>query len=148
MPVGRLARVWAAPMPLFVYGSLLFPEVMEVLIGRNPRRRPAAVDDWRVVGLPGEVYPGLVSSPGSTASGELLCDLTGSEWEVLDAFENDIYDLAVINSRALGADVWAYVVADVLDYPVEWDARGFADNQLPEYLRRCAQWRSRHLGRQ
>ncbi|MGL5823368.1 MAG: gamma-glutamylcyclotransferase family protein [Nocardioides sp.] len=134
-------------MPLFVYGSLLFPEVMEVLIGRNPSRLPVAADDWRVVALPGEVYPGLVSSPGSTASGDLVCDLTESEWDVLDAFENDIYDLAMIRFRDMGPGAWAYVVARPFDDPGDWDSTGFADSQLPAYLQRCAQWRSRYVGR-
>jgi hypothetical protein len=37
---GRLSAVWADPAPLFVYGSLLFPEVMRILIGRDPERTP------------------------------------------------------------------------------------------------------------
>ncbi|MGL5827345.1 MAG: gamma-glutamylcyclotransferase family protein [Nocardioides sp.] len=128
-------------MPLFVYGSLLFPEVMEVLIGRNPARTAATVEGWRVVALAGEVYPGLVDSPDSTAGGELIHDLTEWEWRILDAFENDIYDLRPIGSRAGGSAAWAYVLAVPPTDPRDWDSQGFMDNDLAAYLQSCARWR-------
>jgi hypothetical protein len=40
---GRLARLPEDPENLFVYGSLLFPEVLQVLLGRVPSMSPVVV---------------------------------------------------------------------------------------------------------
>src|SRR3989442_15410683 len=77
---------------LFVYGSLLFPEVLLALLGRLPSRTPATAPGWRVAALPGRPYPGLVPGPGS-ASGLLMTGLREEEWDTLIAFEGDLYDL-------------------------------------------------------
>jgi Gamma-glutamyl cyclotransferase, AIG2-like len=57
---GQPDRLSAAPADLFIYGSLLFAEVMRVLIGRAPDSTPAALVGWCVAALPGRVYPALV----------------------------------------------------------------------------------------
>ena len=50
------------PDALFVYGTLMFPEVLEVLLGRTPEMAPAALDGWRAAALADRVYPGLVAA--------------------------------------------------------------------------------------
>src|SRR6266487_644351 len=91
-PSGQPGRLSAGSEALFVYGSLLFPEVMRVLLGRIPAGLPASVAGWRVAALPGRVYPALV--PGETvAKGQLISDLTPADWRLLDAFEDDVYEL-------------------------------------------------------
>src|SRR4051794_21133301 len=83
---GRPDRLSVDPEALFVYGSLQFPEVLFALIDRVPAHSPASAEGWRVAGLPGRVYPGLITGE-STASGYLLTGLSPAEWRILDAFE-------------------------------------------------------------
>ncbi len=60
---GWPARSADPDAPLFAYGSLRFPEVLEVLLGRVPSTKPAEAEGWRVIPLPGLVYP----RPGARA---------------------------------------------------------------------------------
>ncbi|GLZ16185.1 hypothetical protein Acsp04_64200 [Actinomadura sp. NBRC 104425] len=81
---------------LFVYGTLRFPEVLRVLLGRVPDMRPATATGWSVRALPGKVYPGLVADPDGVARGLVMTDLTEDERRLLDAFEGDGYDPVLI----------------------------------------------------
>ena len=138
---GRLG-VAAASTALFTYGTLMFPEVLAVLLGRVPASVPASVDGWRVLAIPGVSYPALVVAPGR-ARGRVLLDLRPEEWRVIDAYEDDIYELRPIGSQPGGLPTVAYVcpttdgVADV-----DWDADRFAAEELTDYARRCARWRA------
>lgn len=128
--------------PLFVYGTLRFPEVLGELLGRTPRLEAAWVSGRRAAALPGRVYPGLVTAAGTVTHGELLSGLTAREWRVLDAFEDDEYDLRPVFAHAGDRDIaaWTYVwLAQVQEH--DWSAPGFATEHLPRYTGRCARWR-------
>jgi gamma-glutamylcyclotransferase (GGCT)/AIG2-like uncharacterized protein YtfP len=127
---------------LFVYGSLLFPEVMRVLLDRVPASTPAAVAGWRVAALPGRVYPALVQAE-AIAKGQLVSGLTPQEWHTLDAFEDKVYELRRLTLTD-GRDGWAYVCTDHTDAsPDDWDMNLFERDHLVSYLKRCATWRQR-----
>jgi gamma-glutamylcyclotransferase (GGCT)/AIG2-like uncharacterized protein YtfP len=91
-----------AGLALFVYGTLMFGEIVEELLGRRPVPTAAVATGWRVARLPGLVYPGLVPAPGRRASGLVLSGLSAAEWTVLDDFEGDAYVLCPVEVRTLG----------------------------------------------
>jgi gamma-glutamylcyclotransferase (GGCT)/AIG2-like uncharacterized protein YtfP len=134
------------PETLFVYGSLLFPEVLRALLDRVPNRVPASASGWCVAALPGRVYPGLVRDHGE-AAGLLMTDLTSHEWRTLDAFEDELYQLQRL-ALSDGRAGWAYVCSDVIQTPPDdWDPQLFAVRDLPAYVRGCIAWRQRYLTR-
>ncbi|MEC3914585.1 gamma-glutamylcyclotransferase family protein [Nocardia sp. CDC160] len=128
--------------PLFVYGTLRFGAVLTELIGRVPEMAAARVLGRRAAALPGRVYPGLVAAAAGVTDGFLLTGLTADEWLVLDAFEDDEYDLVPV-SVSVGERVgyaWTYVwTAEVEER--DWSASEFATEQLPSYVGKCAAWR-------
>ncbi|WP_431970852.1 gamma-glutamylcyclotransferase family protein [Nocardia sp. bgisy134] len=145
---------------LFVYGTLQFPEVLRELLGRCPDLSPAELTGWRAAALPGRVYPGLVPDGRATVRGVLLFGLSAGEWAVLDAFEDDEYDLRPVDFGAERVDdllrphpessegcafvascaVWTYVwTAEATS--VEWRAEAFAAEHLSAFTLRCAGWR-------
>lgn len=138
---------WARKIPyasdaLFVYGTLRFAEVLTELIGRVPDLEPARLPGRRAAALPGRVYPGLVTATASVTEGFLLTGLSAEEWRVLDAFEDDEYDLLPVTVTAGERVVyaWTYVwTAEVADQ--DWSAPSFASEQLPHYVGKCAAWR-------
>ncbi|WP_239382299.1 MULTISPECIES: gamma-glutamylcyclotransferase family protein [unclassified Frankia] len=142
---GRLAPASADPAPLFVYGSLLFPDVLHVLIDRDPHRVPVTVTGWRVIALPERIYPGLIPDPTTTATGHLFDDLTQAERETLDAFEADIYTLTRVPLDH-GRHAWTYACTNPTDFlPAEpWSPEEFTRTHLPTYVDRCTTWRHRH----
>ncbi|SNY89422.1 Gamma-glutamyl cyclotransferase, AIG2-like [Nocardia amikacinitolerans] len=165
-PGGRLARVSTTEHALFVYGTLQFPEVLHQLIGRCPDLSPAELTGWRAAALPGRLYPGLVADARATVRGALLSGLSAGEWAVLDAFEDDEYDLRPVDfdatvradtgvrssrhrpedpdltasARYAPGAVWTYVwTADVT--PRDWRAEEFAAEHLSAFATSCAGWR-------
>ncbi|BAW08288.1 conserved hypothetical protein [Nocardia seriolae] len=88
------------------------------------------------------MYPGLVTATGSVTDGFLLIGLTAEEWRVLDAFEDDDYDLlpAAVTVGERAGYAWTYVwTAEVEER--DWSAAAFAAEQLPHYRGKCAAWR-------
>jgi gamma-glutamylcyclotransferase (GGCT)/AIG2-like uncharacterized protein YtfP len=131
---------------LFAYGTLKFPEVMQVLIGRVPASEPAAVMGWRVAAIPGRPYPAMVSAE-AIAHGLLITDLSGLEWRIIDAFKDEIYELRPL-TLSDGRDAWAYVYAgheEVSSH--DWNAEQFERDSFVAYLRRCAAWRQSYDAR-
>jgi gamma-glutamylcyclotransferase (GGCT)/AIG2-like uncharacterized protein YtfP len=136
-----LRRANAGSAPLFVYGTLQFPEVLTELIGRCPQLDPASVLGWRVAALPGRVYPGLVPDSGGLARGVLLSGLTAAEWEVLDEFEDVEYELRQVPVVDRVESVSTYVWTAEVE-PGNWQADRFAIDHLAGFAARCARWRS------
>ncbi|RAY14951.1 gamma-glutamylcyclotransferase [Actinomadura craniellae] len=121
--------------PLFVYGTLRFPEVLQALLGRVPNRAPAEAPGLRVVALPGRVYPGLIPGAG-IARGLLLTGLTVREQRVLDDFEGPEYErrrIGLGDGRHAAAYLWD-PDADHLDE--EWSPQDFARRHLDDYVDR------------
>lgn len=138
---------WGRRLPraedaLFVYGTLQFPRVLDELLGRTPDLTPAVLPGRRAAALPGRVYPGLVAAPSDSAAGFLLTGLTATEWQVLDAFEDDDYDLVPVSVHAGDREVYAWTYSwlpEVL--PENWSAAAFTTDHLPRYAEKCAIWR-------
>ncbi|MFD8495924.1 gamma-glutamylcyclotransferase family protein [Amycolatopsis sp. NPDC059657] len=134
-------RLANQPDELFAYGSLTFPEVLDVLLGRVPECVPATAPGWRIAALRERPFPVLVPGEG-VAEGVLVIGLTSAEWQVVDAFEAPSYEL-----RELDLDIgpgWTYVAGAEADadwgiLPSDWVR---ADFDLHTYLRRCAEWRN------
>jgi gamma-glutamylcyclotransferase (GGCT)/AIG2-like uncharacterized protein YtfP len=131
-------RLAALPSALFVYGTLQFDAVLSGLIGRVPEGTSAIANGWRAAALEGRVYPGLVLAPGSAAAGLLLTDLSQREWGILDAFEDDRYDLRKLCLTS-GAPGWGYVRPGGEVRDEDWDAEHFVTRHLQE----CSTSRSR-----
>lgn len=136
--------------PLFVYGSLVFPEVREAVLGRAAASAPAAVEGWRVAALRDRDFPGLVRSEGSRVTGLVLTDLTGPERARVHAYEGTMYrqELIPLVADAGGSDDaaapthgWTYVcVEESLVLGTDWDRQNFADMRLSDYLAHCRRW--------
>ena len=143
MTFGERERLSVSPDALFVYGTLLFPDILVALIDRVPDHSPGQIAGWRAAALPGVAYPGLI--PGTaTVSGRLLTGLTPPESRVIDAFENGGYDLTRL-TLVDGRRGWAYTCArDVEALPGDWSADEFAANHLAVYVERCVRWRRRY----
>jgi gamma-glutamylcyclotransferase (GGCT)/AIG2-like uncharacterized protein YtfP len=122
---------------LFCYGTLQFDDVLKALLGRVPERTPASAPGYRAAALEGRVYPGLVRSFGSAASGVILTDLSNEEWRILDAFEDERYDLQEV-PLSHGMSGWAYVWPGGDVRAEDWDAAAFETHHLAAYAARCA----------
>jgi hypothetical protein len=138
---GRLSSLAPEADALFAYGTLQFGPVLAELLGRVPGTELGVVRDRRVAALPDRAYPGLVAEPGRMASGLVLQGLTRADWEIVDAFEDEHYELRSV--RVIGWDepiptyVWNGVVAER-----DWHPEQFAADHLYAYTTLCSRWRA------
>lgn len=127
---------------LFVYGTLLLDEVIRLLIDRVPDNEVATAPGWRVVSLPGRIYPGLVRGNG-TALGRVYINVTNDEMNTLDAFEDPDYQLVSLRTTPGNVPAVSYVWPnDHLD--CLWSLHDFQNNHSIAYLGRCRAWRQRY----
>jgi gamma-glutamylcyclotransferase (GGCT)/AIG2-like uncharacterized protein YtfP len=127
----------AESIPLFAYGTLLFPQVLRALIGRVPQSHAVCISGWRVAALKDRIYPGLVASSEGIAHGRLLVGLSADEWRLLDNFEDPKYELRQMTLSS-GHDGLAYVWVDDADTCSDaWDIESFTLMHLPAYVERC-----------
>jgi gamma-glutamylcyclotransferase (GGCT)/AIG2-like uncharacterized protein YtfP len=122
---------------LFCYGTLQFDAVLDALLGRIPELAPASAPGYRAAELAGRVYPGLVVAFGGSAAGVVLTDLSNEEWRILDAFEDERYELREL-TLSTGIRGWAYVWPGGDVREDDWDAEDFKARHLAEYAARCA----------
>jgi gamma-glutamylcyclotransferase (GGCT)/AIG2-like uncharacterized protein YtfP len=124
---------------LFVYGTLQFPDVLRVLLGRIPDSSAAALPGWRAAALARRTYPGLVPAV-ATVDGMLLAGLRPDEVELLDEYESGPYDLRKLTLDD-GRAAWAYVWTDPGAVQMaDWSAAGFASEYLPGFVTQCRAW--------
>jgi hypothetical protein len=143
---GRKRR--SATGDLFTYGTLAFPQILEIVLGRLPVSSVARLPGWRVAALAGRPFPTLVPA-ASTAPGLLLHGLTAADWDVIDAYEGPAYDVVEVRLDD-GRPALTYVsdperVVDRTSWtalPHDWDPDRFAEEVLASYVERCAAWRA------
>ena len=132
--------------PLFVYGSLLSPEVLRVLLRRVPRMRSATIRGFRRYGLLERPYPAVCADAEGVVKGEIIFDLEPSEAEVLDDFEGDEYGKVQVEATIDGAegtsievDLYAYAQRTA-DMQGQWSYDAFRDAHLESYVTMCEEY--------
>ena len=80
----------------FVYGTLMSPEVVKVLIHRVPAMQPALLRGFHRCRVKGEVFPAIVAAERRggdieqpVVHGQLLMELTQTEVDALDGERGD-----------------------------------------------------------
>ena len=127
---------------LFVYGTLMFPQVVTVLTGLTPMYVPAVAYNTKRLRLRNQVYPGLGNRSGSSTQGYLLRNLDDASWRIIEAFEGNEYERGPVTIETAGNSVRAhtfFVRTDcqdrLLDLP--WDPEAFLRYELDTYLAGC-----------
>eukprot|EP00878_Enallax_costatus_P017780 GHUV01018682.1.p1 GENE.GHUV01018682.1~~GHUV01018682.1.p1 ORF type:complete len:147 (+),score=12.20 GHUV01018682.1:308-748(+) len=76
----------------FVYGTLMAPEVLNLLIKRVPPHKPAKLSGYSRYRVKGQVFPAILhSTPQSQVQGMVLMELTPQELHILDVYESEEY---------------------------------------------------------
>ncbi len=87
---------------LFVYGTLLDPELLRRILGRDIRRlrmRPASAGGVRKMRVKGRAYPTLRPDAGATVDGRLVEGLTAGDMARLGRYEGPEYRLVDLDVR-------------------------------------------------
>ena len=134
---------------LFVYGTLMVPEIVERLIHRVPRSVPATLPGYSRRLVKSAPYPGVVADPQDSVDGILYFEVSGDELQVLDRYEGDLYQatnvtvsMKVDHSSDEDETKFAALVYKLRPgfenrlSEEKWDLSTFRRRDLPVYLNR------------
>jgi gamma-glutamylcyclotransferase (GGCT)/AIG2-like uncharacterized protein YtfP len=120
-------------MRLFVYGTLLDPDLRALVAGRRLAARPAVLRGWRCRRVRGRTYPAILPDARGTVAGAVIDAVDDAAFARLVAYEGAGYRLRPVRPRLggrLGEGVEAFVFVPVVRPAVagSWTA--------PEWRRR------------
>ena len=125
---------------LFVYGTLLFDEVWNEIVGSSRNKKLAKAHGWTRYYINNKLYPGLRYSEDSVVEGLLINDLTQQHWSKLDKFEDDLYTrklIEVILENNTRVRCHAYIVEQTAyKYlsSVPWEPEKFKQVELEKFM--------------
>ena len=137
---------------MFVYGTLMFPEVWERVVQTKSWGRPGVLNDYRRFKVNirdiGN-YPAIVPEKGATVTGLVMYDLTEEQVTQADHFEGVAAPsqpyfreqlTIVLDDETVQAN--AYVAGPgLMEYlGGPWDPIAFRQNELEHYLRLIDGW--------
>lgn len=80
-------------MNLFTYGTLIFADIWQCVVGHAAESTPAELSGYRVLRVVDDLFPVMI--PGTTddrASGVIYFDLTDQDLQRLDDYEAYLYE--------------------------------------------------------
>lgn len=127
---------------LFVYGTLLAPEVLVALLGRLPAQKPAVLHNfarWRLREFP--EIPAVIQTEGAKVYGNVLEDLGQTELRLLDYYEDEGYVRKLVNVvDESGGQIEANVYCWPADSPShlavgeDWSFEEFRRDRLADFV--------------
>jgi gamma-glutamylcyclotransferase (GGCT)/AIG2-like uncharacterized protein YtfP len=128
-------------MHVFTYGSLMIPEVMRAVTGRDFRHEAAALAGYGRYRIRGESYPGIVPDGAAGVEGVVYRDVDPASIERLDRFEGDMYvrtAVTVVAPEGTRVPAETYVVrpeerARISDRP--WSLAEFRARDLDRFMK-------------
>ena len=122
---------------LFVYGSLLFNEIIEGLTGKTFQSERAILSGFKRVSLIDADYPALVKDKNATAEGRVLFNLDRRSLDIISFFEGDEYAQTIVDLNQSTLKALTFTWKANLNYTkdIEWDARIFETESLPFYMK-------------
>ncbi|KAI4337447.1 hypothetical protein L6164_015862 [Bauhinia variegata] len=126
---------------VFVYGSLLADEVVQVLLKRVPPSSPAMLPDHCRFRIKGRVYPAILPVENNKVTGRVLLGISGPELDILDEFEdveytrNDVEVFLTDSSQKLQAH--AYVWSNLKDPNLygDWDFEEWKQAHMNDFVK-------------
>lgn len=128
---------------IFVYGTLLFPEILEKLTCKTFKSKEGYLNDFKSYQIfdnhiPRK-YPAIITSRGDKVEGKIVFDLDKESLNILDYFEDEKYEPKILKAYSQSGEeyqvlvyVWKDEFKDMLKG--DWDIDYFKDNYLPIYL--------------
>jgi gamma-glutamylcyclotransferase (GGCT)/AIG2-like uncharacterized protein YtfP len=132
---------------VFTYGSLTFLEVIEALTARSFQYEDIVLPGYERRRLEGKTYPGLFESPQAQVDGRLYFDLDEQSFEVLERFEDPIYErreVEIHSAKRGKLRARIYVVPPHSKQKLAgtpWNREEFAKLHLESYVAACQNFR-------
>jgi gamma-glutamylcyclotransferase (GGCT)/AIG2-like uncharacterized protein YtfP len=122
---------------VFVYGTLLFPEVVHALTGLSFRHVEGKLLGFKRYALDNAGYPAALPCSGSFVKGKVLLDVDDHSFQILRFYEGNEFEafstLIETEEGRLPATVFIWRGEREL-LSGTWDEQHFADHLLEEYI--------------
>lgn len=123
---------------IFVYGSLLFPEITKKLTGKSFKTLPATLEGYKMSCVKGCDYPAITQQEGSKTVGLLIENTDDLSLSIISFYEGDEYEKRPVTVNSDGKSVTALTFVwvnknDLLD-DEDWDFQHFEKTSLEYYL--------------
>ena len=123
---------------IFVYGSLLFPEITKKLTEKSFKTLPATLQGYKMYCVKGCDYPAIFQQKDAVTNGLLLKNVDDLSLDIISFYEGDEYEKrqVSVNSDGKSATALTFVWVnknDLLD-DEDWDLQHFEKTSLEYYL--------------
>lgn len=123
---------------IFVYGSLLFPELVTALTGNSFIYSPAILYGFKRFRVKGCDFPAIIEETRSKTEGLLIENVDEKSMEILSFFEGDEYReekvTIFISDKEITAITFIWGADKSLLVNRDWDANEFKNKSLDYYL--------------
>ena len=127
---------------LFVYGTLMLPEVSQKIFGQSSDER-ACLEHYQSIKIHfGEeelFYPALIEQFGAKTNGILFRNLSEDELIFIDEYEGDEYErkLVQVEANSEKIEAWCYIWKSDNAYKLKgnWNIDWFKQNFLDDFLK-------------
>jgi len=126
--------------PLFVYGTLLFKEIMLRVAGKTFSASDAMLNDYIRFRVRNAPYPGIVFRKGSSVQGTLFHHIDAISLQKIDRYEGDLYErfeAYVMDNTGAPHHSYAYRIKDEFAYLVTeeaWSRERFLQNEIQRFM--------------
>jgi len=129
-------------MNLFVYGTLLFPEIRNLIGGRIFESQAASITGFEIFRVKDAHYPGVIRTAPGMVTGQILGDITEEELDRFDQYEGESYQRSRIEVRVDNSgevmDAWIYEIPEATAGEIlsdeAWTKEWFAEFHHREFL--------------
>merc|ERR1719215_525544 len=139
-------------VPVFVYGSMTWPQCWDALLGRLPEMNAAMLRGYVRRRLRFGGFAAALEEPERIIVGHLVTGLKPAERWLLDRAIDDGFELVPAKVKLLGEDdeidcatyLWRFEFEDAVDGELDWDMETFMDEGCDEFLEHCKDLRAAH----
>ncbi|XP_028781309.1 AIG2-like protein D [Neltuma alba] len=126
---------------VFVYGSLLADDVVQVLLKRVPPSAPATLPDHHRFSIKGRVYPAILPVEDKKVTGRVLQGISDLELFILDEFEDIEYERSDVhvylkdNSEKLQAHTYIWSNKSDPNVYGDWDFEDWKRTYMNDFIK-------------
>lgn len=117
---------------LFVYGTLLFPEILQKITGKNFGSGEATLPGYRRHAVKNCDYPAIIQNKNEKVEGKLILNVDDESMKLLSDYEGEEYKKAEVEVQSGDSKIMAvvFVWCDSLDKLMEndWDENHFGEH--------------------
>ena len=123
---------------IFVYGTLLSPEIITKLTGKTFKTTPAVLSGYKKYCVKDFDYPAVIQIDDSITSGMVLENVDDYSLYVISFYEGNEYEKLKVNinlnDESKEVLVFVWVKGQELLENKEWDFHHFQKNKLKYYI--------------